>query len=149
LRDACKLFDRNPASIETMSRVIGGDEVHPLYCCRIKCVRSLQLIFTIDTAGAIGQTFGTMLAQQIMQDESQFAQIAAGTVISAITRNIAETIANTALHFDQSNFDFLGQFDDFNVDLAGAALGSVSSFLYAELGEAVGLEGFGAYKKAA
>ena len=107
--------------------------------------------FYIDTAGAIGQAFGTQLGQLLAEGESQFTQLAAGTVLGVVTRNLAEVIADTGLHFNGANFSFdtsangaFRELTDINVDFASAAAGTASSFLIAELGEALGLEGFGA-----
>ncbi|NGN45005.1 hypothetical protein G6N74_28520 [Mesorhizobium sp. CGMCC 1.15528] len=106
----------------------------------------------IDAAGAIGQAFGTQLGMMLTEGESQFTQLAAGTALGLVARNLAEVIMDTGFHVfsgDQLNFgSSLGvairQLEDVTVDLATAASGTVSSFLLAELGESMGLEGFGA-----
>lgn len=92
------------------------------------------------------------MGQLLTADESQFVQLAAGTALGVVARNLAEVITDTGYHlFDGSQIDFSGslnaafdQLKDINVDFASAAAGTASSFLIAELGEALGLEGFGA-----
>ncbi|QQM33128.1 hypothetical protein JET14_22010 (plasmid) [Martelella lutilitoris] len=106
----------------------------------------------IDTAGAIGQAFGTQLGQMLTEGESQFVQLAAGTALGVVTRNLAEIIEDAGYHAftgNQMNFgaslsQAVRQLDDIGVDFANAAIGTASSFLMAELGESLGLDGFGA-----
>ncbi|AOF94103.1 hemolysin-type calcium-binding repeat family protein (plasmid) [Sinorhizobium sp. RAC02] len=108
--------------------------------------------FYIDTVGAMGQAFGTQLGLMLSADKSQFAQLAAGTALGVVTRNLAEVIMDAGFHgFTGEQLDFgkslstaVRQLDDVKIDLATAAAGTVSSFLLAELGESLGLKGFGA-----
>ncbi|MGV1908195.1 hypothetical protein [Agrobacterium cavarae] len=106
----------------------------------------------IDNVGAMGQAFGTHLANILTEGESQFVQLTAGTALGVVTRNLAEVIMDTGFHlFTGQQLDFgtslsvaIRQLEDIHLDLATAAAGTVSSFLLAELGEVLGLEGFGA-----
>lgn len=103
----------------------------------------------IDLAGNIGRTFGTQLANILLEDESQFEQVLGGTALGTITENLAEVITDIGYHaFRGQQFNFgqalenqLGNMDaEFVASLSGAA----SSLLIAELGESLGLDGFGA-----
>lgn len=108
--------------------------------------------YYINTAGAVAASLGTQLGRLLTQGESQFVQILAGTALGVVAQNVAEVIVDTGFHlFDGSQLDFgsslasaVDQLEDFHLDLAGAAAGTIASFFVAELGEALGLEGFGA-----
>lgn len=107
---------------------------------------------TIDLAGNIGRTFGTLLANVLLEDESQFVKVLGGTVLGAITENLAEIITDTGYHlFDGTQLNFansastaLRQLNDLPAELLAGFSTSVQSLLVAELGEKLGLEGFGA-----
>ncbi|MGV8988139.1 MAG: hypothetical protein ACOH2H_17850 [Cypionkella sp.] len=107
---------------------------------------------TIDLAGNIGRTFGTLLANVLLEDESQFVKVLGGTVLGAITENLAEVITDTGYHlFDGTQLNFgnsastaLRQLNDLPAELLAGFSTSVQSLLIAELGEKLGLEGFGA-----
>ena len=107
---------------------------------------------TIDLAGNIGRTFGTLLANVLLEDESQFVKVLGGTVLGAITENLAEIITDTGYHlFDGTQLNFsssastaLRQLNDLPAELLAGVSTSVQSLLIAELGEKLGLEGFGA-----
>lgn len=96
----------------------------------------------IGAGGSIGQIFGSAIGRSIAGDNA-FAQLAAGTVGGYIGQQLGTQVA-TALQGDFSGFNFAEAFDHFDVNIAGAAAGSVASFLTAELGTALGLSGFGA-----
>lgn len=108
--------------------------------------------FYVDMAGSMGLSFGTQLGIMLTQGESQFVQLAAGTALGVVAQNLAEVIADTGFHlFDGSRVDFgaslstaMQQLEDIHLDFANAAIGTIASLLVAELGEALGLEGFGA-----
>jgi hypothetical protein len=100
----------------------------------------------IDAAGAVGQAFGSQLGQLMMEGESQFAQLAVGTALGTVTRNIAEVISNFGIHGFQGKpgqINVLDELNNIDLDFAGAAVGTASSFLIAELGEMLNLDGFG------
>lgn len=107
---------------------------------------------TIDLAGNVGRTFGTLLANVLLEDESQFVKVLGGTVLGAITENLAEIITDTGYHlFDGTQLNFsnsantaLRQLTDLPAELLAGFSTSVQSLLIAELGEKLGLEGFGA-----
>nr|MBA3517700.1 hypothetical protein [Hyphomicrobiales bacterium] len=103
-----------------------------------------------DAAGTFGRAFGSQMSGLLTEGESPFVQLAAGTVIGTLTQNLAEAIGSVGYHAfkgDLSQFNILGglrQIDDIHLDFLGSAAGSASSFLLAELGESLGLEGFSA-----
>jgi len=101
----------------------------------------------IDAAGAIGQAFGSQLGMLLTEGENQFVQLAVGTGLGTLTRNLAEVITDFGYHAftgDLDQIDALRELGDVPQDLLNATLGTVSSFLVAQLGEELGLEGFGA-----
>lgn len=107
---------------------------------------------TIDLAGSLGRAFGTQLGLALTADESQFVRLAAGTALGVVSQNLAEVITDTGFHlFDGSQLNFgaslgtaLRQLEDLPADLLTGVSGGAVSLLVAELGEKLGLEGFGA-----
>lgn len=108
---------------------------------------------TIDLAGNIGRSFGTQLANILLQGESQFVQLLGGTVLGTITENLAEVITSTGYHmFDGHQFSFTDSFadalhhqlGDIGEEFVASLSSAMTSMLVAELGEKLGLEGFGA-----
>ncbi|MFT3688816.1 Hint domain-containing protein [Paenirhodobacter sp.] len=68
---------------------------------------------TIDLAGNLGRVFGTQMANVILDGESQFTKLLGGTVLGAVTENLAEVITSTSYHmFDAHNFSFKESFAD-------------------------------------
>ncbi|MHB8268436.1 phage tail family protein, partial [Bradyrhizobium sp.] len=90
---------------------------------------------------AVGQVLGSALGRALAPN-NQFVQLAAGTVIGAIGQKLAQAFA-ASLTTNGATFDLSRTFADFNVSLAGAGASSVASFLVAELGTALHLDGFG------
>jgi hypothetical protein len=90
---------------------------------------------------AVGQVLGSALGRALAPN-NQFVQLAAGTVIGAVGQKLAQAFA-ASLTTDGATFDFSRTFADFNVSIAGAGASSVASFLVAELGTALHLDGFG------
>ncbi|GGH05244.1 hypothetical protein GCM10007420_22150 [Glycocaulis albus] len=94
--------------------------------------------------GTIGSSIGSLLF-----NGSFAANMASSAVLEAVGVNIGQAIGsrlnNIVDHVDGITRDV---FSDFGADLSnafqGAAIGSVSSFLTLELGEALSLKGFGA-----
>ncbi|SDG20179.1 intein N-terminal splicing region, partial [Rhodobacter capsulatus] len=108
---------------------------------------------TIDLAGNIGRTFGTQLANILLPDASQFERVLAGTVLGTITENLAEVITDTGYHlFDGTQLNFGNSFGtalnrqlgDIGPEFVASLQSAMTSLLVAELGEQLGLEGFGA-----
>jgi len=96
-----------------------------------------------NTGGSIGQAFGSAIGRAIAGNDP-FAQLAAGTVVGAIGASFGQALSNGTLGLDVVSIPFDKVFTNFGLNLAGAAAGTVSSFLAAELGTALGLQGFGA-----
>ncbi|WP_161497292.1 calcium-binding protein [Bradyrhizobium nitroreducens] len=96
----------------------------------------------LAAGGSIGQIFGSAIGRSIAGSNA-FAQLAAGTVGGYIGQRLGTALA-ASLQGDLSGFNFAQAFDHFGVGISGAAAGSVASFLTAELGTALGLDGFGA-----
>jgi hypothetical protein len=90
---------------------------------------------------AVGQVLGSALGRALAPN-NQFVQLAAGTVVGAIGQKLAQAFA-ASLTTDGATFDPATVFANFNVSLAGAGASSVASFLVAELGTALHLDGFG------
>ncbi len=108
---------------------------------------------TIDLAGNIGRSFGTQLANILLPDASQFEKVLAGTVLGTITENLAEIIADTGYHlFDGTQLNFGQSFGtalnrqlgDIGPEFVASLQSAMTSLLVAELGEVLGLDGFGA-----
>jgi Ca2+-binding RTX toxin-like protein len=104
------------------------------------------------TGMQIGEIFGSQLGDLIAGD-NVFARVLVGSALSTVLGNIGATIT----YFNDEDFDgqdpgsLIDQLDNaqglpqsnFFANLQSAATGAVSSFLTAELGEAMGLEGLG------
>ena len=99
----------------------------------------------INLAEDLGRTFGSIYGNMLLEDESAFVRLAGSTALSAVTSAVAEAIAEGIFHPDR--FDIgkvLGEeLEDYGANLQAAAVSSVGAFLTAELGEALGLDGFG------
>jgi Ca2+-binding RTX toxin-like protein len=92
--------------------------------------------------GSIGQVFGSAIGRALAPN-NQFAQLGAGTVAGAIGQKLAQVFSSTLLS-DGSATQVASIFADFQINLAGAAAGSIASFLTAEIGTSLGLTGYGA-----
>ncbi len=90
---------------------------------------------------SVGQVLGSALGRALAPN-NQFVQLAAGTVVGAIGQKLAQAFA-ASLATNGATFDPATVFANFNVSLAGAGASSVASFLVAELGTALHLDGFG------
>jgi hypothetical protein len=103
-------------------------------------------------AAQIGEIFGSQLGSLIAGD-NPFAQVLAGSALATVLGNIGGAIS----YFNSDDFDAddpdslsddlddveIPEFSNFFQVLKGQAVGAVSGFLAAELGEALGVEGFG------
>lgn len=98
-------------------------------------------------SGAIGQILGSSLARYI--GGGLLEQLVTSPLLGAVGQNIAQFIsaggvgANAATArgaFDKSFGDFS---QDLKIQLQGAAVGTISSFLALELGNSLGINGFG------
>ncbi|WP_170167040.1 hypothetical protein [Paracoccus methylarcula] len=103
----------------------------------------------IDFAGTIGRTFGTQLANVLLEDGSQFEKLLGGTVLGTITENMAEVITDVGYHaFNGGQVNFgqalERQLKDLGPEFAASLTNAATSLLVAELGEELGLDGFGA-----
>ena len=96
---------------------------------------------TIDFS-VVGQVLGSALGRALAPN-NQFVQLAAGTVVGAVGQKLAQAFV-ASLTTDAASFNPASVFSDFNVNIASAGASSVASFLIAELGTALHLEGFGA-----
>jgi RTX calcium-binding nonapeptide repeat (4 copies) len=90
---------------------------------------------------AVGQVLGSALGRALAPN-NQFVQLAAGTVVGAVGQKLAQAFA-ASLTTNGATFDLASVFADFNVSIASAGASSVASFLVAELGTALHLDGFG------
>ena len=91
---------------------------------------------------AVGQVLGSALGRALAPN-NQFVQIAASTVIGAVGQKLAQAFsASLAANGANFNAALATAFSDFNISIASAGASSVASFLVAELGTALHLEGF-------
>jgi hypothetical protein len=97
---------------------------------------------SVADLSVIGQVFGSAIGR-ILAPDNQFGHLLGSTVGGLIGQKLAQNFA-ASLAFDASkgtNADF-ATFS--GLDVASAAAGSVASFLIAEIGTKLGLEGYGA-----
>jgi hypothetical protein len=109
------------------------------------------------TAAQIGEIFGSQLAS-LIAGSNPFAQVLAGSALATVLGNIGGAIAwfngdpaddgdgdgdSPGTLTEEIEDLQLPVFSDFFTILKSRATGALSSFLAAELGEALGLEGFG------
>ncbi|KYG21651.1 hypothetical protein SE92_16435 [Bradyrhizobium sp. AT1] len=88
-------------------------------------------------------TFGSAIGRAIAGN-NQFAQLAAGTVLGAIGKTLGQVL-NSNLSGDAATaLQLTSVFNTFGINVASAGAGAVASFLVAELGTALGLDGYGA-----
>jgi hypothetical protein len=104
------------------------------------------------TAAQIGEIFGAQLGS-LIAGSNPFTQVLAGSALATVLGNIGGTISyfnsdddggdDPDSLSDEVDDVAVPEFSNFFTVLKGQATGAVSSFLAAELGEALGLEGFG------
>jgi Ca2+-binding RTX toxin-like protein len=97
--------------------------------------------------GNAGQSLGQFLGSAIgraLAGDNQFVQVASATVGAAIGKTLSETLTGKLYTDLSTNLPITDTFTHFGINLAGAAAGSVASYLTAELGTALGLSGYGA-----
>lgn len=99
----------------------------------------------IEGIGSIGNTIGSILGNRISDDP--FVSVATSAALATLGENLAEFIGNgfqnnRGLDLDKNAavFDDIGE--EFLANLKSAGIGAVSSFLTAELVNAIGLDGF-------
>jgi hypothetical protein len=157
--------DGDVRTVQTISHSLGGQlaefdpkNTHPYSELDIdtdasKKVTGVQLKLDKDTEtrstngslvdlSVIGQVFGSSIGR-ILAPDTPFGHLLGGTVGGLIGQKLAQNFA-ASLSFDASK----GTNADFTtfsgLDVASAAAGSVASFLIAEIGTKLGLEGYGA-----
>ena len=127
------------------------EDLHTYVAGGVRVHNDSQVI--IDLAGDLGRTFGTQMANVILNGESQFTKLMGGTVLGTVTENLAEVIASTGYHmFDANGYSFKESFADalktqvknIKPEFVENLQASMASLMVAELGEKLGLEGFGA-----
>jgi Ca2+-binding RTX toxin-like protein/20S proteasome alpha/beta subunit len=92
--------------------------------------------------GSVGQVLGSAIGRALAPN-NQFAQLAAGTVAGAIGQKFGQIISSS-LKADATGIAVGDVFANFGINLASAGAGSIASFLTAEIGTALGLDGYGA-----
>jgi hypothetical protein len=90
---------------------------------------------------SVGQVLGSALGRALAPN-NQFVQLVAGTVVGAVGQKLAQAFA-ASLTTNGAAFDLSRTFADFNISIASAGASSIASFLVAELGTALHLDGFG------
>src|ERR1700754_4134295 len=91
---------------------------------------------------AVGQVLGSALGRALAPN-NQFVQLAASTVVGAVGQELAQAVSES-LATNGPTFDLSTAFTDLHISIAGAGASSVASFLTAEIGTALGPQGFGA-----
>jgi Ca2+-binding RTX toxin-like protein len=89
---------------------------------------------------AVGQVFGSALGRALAPN-NQFVQLAVSTVAGAAGQRLAQAFAQS-LSTDGASFSLASAFANFDISIAGAGASSVASFLIAELGTVLHLDGF-------
>jgi hypothetical protein len=99
----------------------------------------------IDAGASIGQIFGSALGS-LLGGKDQLTRLASnvvgGTIGSLIGQKFGLVVA-TSMAADLSKVSLVDVFASKNINIADAGLGAVSSFLSAELGNALQIPGFG------
>jgi hypothetical protein len=99
----------------------------------------------IDAGGSIGQIFGSALGSALGgkdQLTKLTSSVVGGTIGSLIGQKFGLVVA-TSMAADLSKVSLTDVFALQNIDIAAAGIGAVSSFLTAELGNALQIPGFG------
>jgi Ca2+-binding RTX toxin-like protein len=102
-------------------------------------ILDLSKDFFSKYSAGIGQIFGSTLGRLIAQNENQAVQITSSTVLGVVGMNIGQEIQISLLG-DKAPSSLKG-FEDLPADLKNASIGAISSFLTAELFEALGIDG--------
>ncbi len=89
--------------------------------------------------GTIGSIFGSQLGRSL--SSSPFGSAVGGVVLGAIGENLAEAAILSTVGKRPLSSAFSDAFEDAPFDLANNAIGAISSYLAAELVEALGLGG--------
>lgn len=135
-----------------------GTPDFPLGLAALEAVNDLRLFPTnfqadIDIFGSIGRSLGTQLANVLLAGESQFSQVLGGALLGTITENLAEVISSVGFaNFNGNQFNFGAALSDavdtqlgnVGAEFKAGLLSSITSLFVAELGEKLGLDGFGA-----
>lgn len=102
---------------------------------------------TISTSSQIGASFGSSLANHFFADSDVFTKVLAQTAISSVGQNLFEALAISITRGESLGGSLTQALSNFDVDLQAnfqnASIGAVSSYLTAELVDALGLSGFG------
>jgi hypothetical protein len=99
----------------------------------------------LAAGGSVGQIFGSALGASLGgsgQLGKLVGSVAGGTVGSLIAQKFIQVLA-TSMTADLSKVSIADVFASQHLDIAGAGIGAVSSFLTAELGSALHIGGFG------
>jgi hypothetical protein len=99
----------------------------------------------IDAGGAIGQIFGSALGSALGGHDQLTrltSSVVGGTIGGLIGQKFGLVVA-TSMAADLSKVSLTDVFASQNINIADAGLGAVSSFLTAELGNALKIPGFG------
>ncbi|WP_375415521.1 hypothetical protein [uncultured Bradyrhizobium sp.] len=111
-------------------------------------ITDVQIVLdpAVAAVGSVAQVFGSAIGRALAPD-NQLAQVAAGalagTVASAIGHRFGQVLS-ASLSDNAAQISLDGVFNNFGLNLASAGAGSVASLITAELGTALGLDGYGA-----
>lgn len=121
------LYDANGSIYETLGEAVAAaiDLAHDFFA---------------EYSAEIGQLFGSTLGRLLAQDESQAVQLAASSALGVVGQNLGEIVEH-ALHGSSAQSSVALAFSDIRQDIADAGTGAISSFLVAELFDALGTEG--------
>ena len=90
---------------------------------------------------AVGQVLGSALGRALAPN-NQFLAIGVSTVLGAAGQRLAQLFSGARLA-DGTTMNLSNAFDDLHISIASAGASSIASFLVAELGTALHLDGFG------
>ena len=150
------------------NRITGHDDIrdrnqdgkidHPVSINELEAVDDLRLFPTnhqagIDVFGSIGRILGTQLANILLEDESQFTRVLGGTLLGTVTENLSEVISSVGFDaFNGRQFNFGNalssaideQLGNVDAEFKAGLVSAMSALFVSELGEKLGLDGFGA-----
>jgi hypothetical protein len=101
---------------------------------------------TVAAVGSVAQVLGSAIGRALAPN-NQLAQVLAGTLAGTVASAIGQKfglVLSASLSDNAANISLDGVFNNFGLNLASAGAGSVASLITAELGTALGLDGYGA-----
>ena len=101
---------------------------------------------TVAAVASVAQVLGSAIGRALAPN-NQLVQVAAGTLAGTVASAIGQRfgqVLSASLSENAGTISLDGIFNNFGLNLGSAAAGSVASLITAELGTALGLDGYGA-----